>query len=261
MIEIFEGKIGGGKTYSAVARCLEHFAKGGIVYTNIEMYSDRVAAYIAAKYRLVWDPEQYNYFDFERVNEFQEHIKWGVLGSLPVLCIIDEGHLNFNARDYATTSRNLIEFLTQSRKAGVDVIFITQNSATLDKQFRLQAQHFWVFRDLSKMKTPLLGNIFPFHAVMESQFDYSGKDAMSWRLKAISSDVYQCYNSYAFLSDLGQRERVAAKTLEKIGWWDSMKANKRLRRYGRLLKRGSSHEEIADKLGLPQMKPLKPDTE
>ncbi len=37
MIEIYQGRIGGGKSYASIGRIAEHLAKGGWVYSNIEI--------------------------------------------------------------------------------------------------------------------------------------------------------------------------------------------------------------------------------
>lgn len=82
-----------------------------------------------------------------------------VSAELPVLVVIDEVHLTFNARDYAKTDKlywETLTFLTQSRKVHTDVIFISQSVLNMDKQFMRLVQYIWRFRDLSRWKIPLL---------------------------------------------------------------------------------------------------------
>lgn len=54
-----------------------------------------------------------------------------------VLLIFDEASIPFNSRDWQKNNRkDWIQFLTQSRKFGYDVIFITQDARMLDRQIR-----------------------------------------------------------------------------------------------------------------------------
>ena len=134
MIAIFEGKIGGGKTYLAVSRILAHLAKGGAVFTNIELKLDGIREYLREAKGLEFDETAVRILDESESWDFHKYLKSGTSG-LNTLCVIDEAHLWFNARDHsvtAATKRELITFLSQSRKLNVDVIFIVQAAENLD---------------------------------------------------------------------------------------------------------------------------------
>jgi hypothetical protein len=68
-------------------------------------------------------------------------------GSQGVCYILDECHIAFNARDWATVGRGAINYLSQHRKLGDIVWPITQAAGNLDKQFRSVAEDFTVCRN------------------------------------------------------------------------------------------------------------------
>jgi zona occludens toxin (predicted ATPase) len=156
MIEVFEGKLGGGKTYSAVVRILDTLRKGGVVATNIELNREHCCQWIASKFGVIldWDRQVY-VLDEASIFEFHKHVPCGA--TTPSLVVIDEAHLWFNAREWKSASKDVLTFLTQSRKIRADIIFITQDAKNLDGQFRRMVQFIWRFRDLDRWKVPILG--------------------------------------------------------------------------------------------------------
>lgn len=68
------------------------------------------------------------------------------------LLIFDEASIPFNARTYQRKDRlEWIKFLSQSRKFGYDVIFITQDARMLDKQIRALCEFEVVHKKLNNM--------------------------------------------------------------------------------------------------------------
>lgn len=68
------------------------------------------------------------------------------------LLVFDEASIPFNARSYNAQGRmQWIEFLTQSRKFGYDIIFITQDARMLDKQVRALCEYEVVHKKLNNM--------------------------------------------------------------------------------------------------------------
>lgn len=68
------------------------------------------------------------------------------------LLIFDEASIPFNARTYQKKDRlEWIKFLSQSRKFGYDVIFITQDARMLDKQIRALCEYEVVHKKLNNM--------------------------------------------------------------------------------------------------------------
>jgi len=224
MIEIFEGRIGGGKTYTAVERIAERLAVGGTVYTNIETNWQGMTRLVAYRFGCYCEQDQLLKLP-DDVYGWHESIKWGTIDS-QVLVIIDEAHLWYNARDWAKTQsghKEMLRFLTQSRKANVDVIFITQAISNLDKQFRALAQFVWSLRDLGRAKgfiSALFGG-FIFYVAR----DYDGI-VMQSGLKKKDKYVYGAYSTLAFLSPemakIAKEARARAlnkRQLKKLPWY------------------------------------------
>lgn len=68
------------------------------------------------------------------------------------LIIFDEASIPFNARTWNRPDRmDWIEFLTESRKFGYDVIFITQDTGLLDKQIRKLCEYETQYKKLNNM--------------------------------------------------------------------------------------------------------------
>src|SRR5690625_4653746 len=87
------------------------------------------------------------------------------------LLIFDEASIPFNARSYQRKDRmDWIRFLTQSRKFGYDVIFITQDARMLDKQIRALCEYEVVHKKLNNM--PLLKWLSLFRITVFAQVSY-----------------------------------------------------------------------------------------
>jgi zona occludens toxin (predicted ATPase) len=200
MIAIYEGKIGGGKTFLAVSRILAHLAKGGTVFTNVELHIDGCARYLAKHYGVELQPEAVRILDEAESWDFHKHLKAG--SDLNTLCVIDEAHLWFNARDHAVTAatkRQLITFLSQSRKLKVDVVFIVQSADNLDAQFRRLAQEIWRMKDLQRFKIPLLGIGYPWPHTLAFRLDNGNMQVMEKKLLKRNQDIFDAYNTNALL--------------------------------------------------------------
>lgn len=200
MIAIYEGKIGGGKTYLAVCRILAHLAKGGTVFTNVELKLEGVAAYLAKHHGVELDPDAVRFLNESESWDFHKYLKAG--REINTLCVIDEAHLWFNARDHsitAATKRELITFLSQSRKLKVDVIFIVQAAENLDAQFRRLAQEIWRMKDLQRFVVPLIGLRYPWPHTLAFRLDNGNFQVMEKKLLKRSTDIFEAYNTNALL--------------------------------------------------------------
>jgi hypothetical protein len=200
MIAIYEGKIGGGKTYLAVCRILAHLAKGGTVFTNVELRLEGVAAWMRQVHGLELEPEAVRFLDESESWDFHKYLKAG--REINTLCVIDEAHLWFNARDHAVTAatkRELITFLSQSRKLKVDVIFIVQAAENLDAQFRRLAQEIWRMKDLQRFRIPLLNIAYPWPHTLAFRLDNGNFQVMEKKLLRREQMIYDSYNTNALL--------------------------------------------------------------
>lgn len=240
MIEIYEGTIGGGKTYSAVLRMVQHMSRGGTVFTNVDMKWDeldvtgcpaklaqlcRVDKYAGGRGFLM-QPSQMREIKEGDMARFSEVVAWGT-DKLPVLCVLDEIHLWFNARDWQKVAGELLAFLTQSRKCSVDIIFITQHRDNVDKQFRRLLQYSWTFTDSERFKLPGWGSVIP-NRIIANCWYRETRQHMERRWVVKDQRVFAAYQSKAIVGggvackngvvDLVQVERVEKVPMVNPVW-------------------------------------------
>lgn len=225
MISLYEGRIGGGKTYLAVTRILAHLAKGGTVYTNVELNLDGCEKYLRKHYGVEMDRSCVVELDEQQTWDFHRHLRQGE-PDLPTLAVVDEAHLWFNARDHAITAatrRGLLTFMSQSRKLCVDVILIVQAIENLDAQFRRLAQEVWRMKDMSKLRLPLIGIQYPWPHTFVFRMDAGAKQIMERKILRRSKDIFECYNTNAllrpveFAGEIAKKKNLAKK--ERFSWW------------------------------------------
>lgn len=226
MIEIFEGRLGGGKTYSAVERIANHLARGMVVCTNIALNVENLERMIAARAGVQIERDQIIQLTNEQIPSFHQHVPWGSLrgdGQTSVLAVVDEAHLYFNARDWSTTNRQLLAFLTQSAKVTVDIIFISQSALNIDKQFHRLVQYIWRFRDMAKWKVPGLGLAWPLNQILACQYDYDGNTLLQRWFRFKNKAVFGCYKTAALLTEFPTLEGIKTqrelKKVRKSNMW------------------------------------------
>jgi len=199
---------------------MEHLAKGGTVVTNVECRFERIADMIAMKYNVAIIPEQLQVFDPEKTPAWESVIPWGLSEGV-VLVILDEAQLFYGARDWAATAANnkrLLSFLTQSRKAGVDVIWITQDGGNVDKQFRVLAE--WELAIVNAKHLPLgwLG-MLPVNAYCVKHISARIQIVVRRKWYGYSSYIKGCYKTDALLNEQMRALGEAAQklTFHKLG--------------------------------------------
>ena len=215
MIEVFEGRLGGGKTYHAVKRMVKYLASGGVVCSNIALKMDAVKAYLRMRYSWEYQEGQYIFLEDEEINQFYKHTPSGT-PECPSLVVIDEAHIWLNARDWASVLREMIIFLTQSRKCFTDIIFISQSALNIDKQIMRLVQYIWRFRDLKKLKIAELGIGWPLNQFLVAQYDYDGKTLLDKRFELKDRQIYPLYNTHELLRKFPRLEGVQTKFDGKI---------------------------------------------
>jgi hypothetical protein len=231
MISIIGGKLGAGKTLLSTMRMFEIVCSGRTVVTNVETVFTEFQK-LAFKMKGVYLEEtQLRYINPETDRNWQKKIPFGTPDSFVEL-FLDEIHLFFNSRDWAQTQKNspdLISFLSQSRKAHVNITFIVQDSETLDKQFRLQAE--WEYFVLSSEHIPLgpLGK-FPIKFMIVRKSSARKGQLISKEFKGYDKRFYKLYKSFSFLDDkmkvLGQNaDRPKAIKLRKLSLFRRLLVN------------------------------------
>lgn len=184
MIEVAQGSPGSGKSAVAVARAIMHIKKGGVVAANfalVEGWAEEVAKrhWLVTLLRLLclgsWADAVANdlavsmHKRFYVVNSVEAIRKINPLseaegvytddGSYSEgsgLLLLDECQLVFNSRKWDKNFQ-WIEFFTQHRKLGWNVILIAHSIEMIDSQIRPLAEYESRFRNLQKVRLPVLG--------------------------------------------------------------------------------------------------------
>jgi len=174
MIHFVTGKPGGGKTLFSVRLMVDELVKGKrTVVTNLPLNMANLNGYIQKKYpqASVNLFQRIRLLDEDQTKKFYMHRGYDLEGVVvdipeselpldysagavfgPVLYIVDEIHLYFNAREFAKTGKAALWYVSQHRKLGDDVVCVTQFVGNVDKQFRVLAQDFTAIRNLANEK-------------------------------------------------------------------------------------------------------------
>jgi len=142
-IHAVSGKPGAGKSMYGVRLLIKELRESDrYVVTNLPLHLGRLNEFLQQAY-----PSE-NLLACERVIPLDESQLAGFFSvrgpdaSKGVCYILDEIHLFFNAREWAKTGKDCLHYLSQHRKLGDDVVWITQAIANVDKQFRSVTQDF-----------------------------------------------------------------------------------------------------------------------
>lgn len=223
-IRIFEGTLGGGKTYAAVEAIASHLGAGLTVFTNIEIDREKMCSLVRARYGLEMESEQL--IILVDVDDFHKNTPSGQRGS-PVLGVIDEAHLFFNARDWKAASKALLEFLTLCRKLSTNLIFISQSAQNIDAQFRRLVGSYCCFRDLQQWTIPGLGvkySTFVRLATLGMSrgprflcclYDRDQKTLLQKDFREADKRVYEAYKTESLLVAVNRSGTVVRRTLRK----------------------------------------------
>jgi hypothetical protein len=171
-LRVAVGKPRGGKSYGLTKECLEELVFGErILATTLALDLGEINAYIQKEYpdkdidlfkrvRLLTREEGKRFWlhpapgvDIPDVTREQEQA--GIFPPFEdyypdcgVMFVIDEAHIDFDARNWALIGQSLTFFNSQHGKLNVEIFFITQFVDLLDKRIRGFAQEFWYYRNL-----------------------------------------------------------------------------------------------------------------
>lgn len=120
--------MGGGKSYLGAELCAKYWSEGAYVHTNMDMVEEEVISRGWAE-RFVKLNDEPTDWDANLIGgaEGQEN-----------LVVIDEAMVLFDSMDWQANRKrhkNLMHFLTQSRKVGLDIFMIGQAQKGMDAQF------------------------------------------------------------------------------------------------------------------------------
>lgn len=145
MIQLMTGTPGSGKSLD-VARLLIIKARAGFrIIANFPIKPTRKQIK-KGRQPEYWTNEEItpdNLLDYAR-----QHHKYGKEGQ--TMIVIDECQLVFNCRDFRDSNRpKWIEFFSQHRKYGFDIILVTQHDRLLDRQVRAFVEYNVIHRKIN----------------------------------------------------------------------------------------------------------------
>ncbi|WP_420769198.1 zonular occludens toxin domain-containing protein (plasmid) [Parageobacillus thermoglucosidasius] len=157
MIQLFTGFVGSGKSYNAtrIATMVADAPLGNRwVIANFPIKKKkRFLSFLRRGEKKYIEPRWIYKPNEELTVKFliEESLRrgWNKKES-SALIVFDEASIPFNARTFQRSDRlEWIKFLSQSRKFGYDVIFITQDARMLDKQIRALCEYEVVHKKLN----------------------------------------------------------------------------------------------------------------
>lgn len=154
-IYVVQGKLGQGKSLSAVSKIRQYLSQGRKVATNLDLKvelllpsSNRTACVL----RVPDKPKAADLVALGLGCPTVDEERYGLL-------VLDELGSWLNARDWADGDRApLFDWLIHSRKFGWDVIFIVQDASIIDKQVRVALMEYLVTcKRMDKIPIPFFG--------------------------------------------------------------------------------------------------------
>lgn len=201
-VECLTGDLGSGKSACAIWRAFLHLERGGVVYTNIEVYPDKIAERLLQS-GLVFQPERLRTLPTGSLVGFEMMIQRGCAG-MPVMILLDEAQFDFTASEKAAWEQKLLQFLALARKLRLYIVFICHNMAELKIGIRRKITVETVCRNLKEERIAGIPFPIPFY------FTVSFKVLMGVSRHRLESDwfwklpAWGLYNSYALLGDKAQ---------------------------------------------------------
>lgn len=153
MITLYSGTPGSGKSLHLARRIYNtlRYCKDKLIVSNIDIRTDLISK--TARDRFIYLPNsQITKSRLEQiVNEDCERRGKRAIKEGQYLLILDEAQLLFNARSWqANDNKGWIEFFTQHRKWGYDVVMVAQTDRMIDRQIRSLIEYNVIHRKISR---------------------------------------------------------------------------------------------------------------
>jgi hypothetical protein len=195
IIELYEGRLGGGKTYACVKRIFEVLKEGWVVQTNITLNWEEVTK-LALSQGYELDRKQYIKLQGDVISQFYDHITAGE----KTMLVLDEAHLWFDQHSYKQHGGKIMEVLTQARKLQLHILLITQHRNNLSSQFRRMLQYIWICRDVQKFK--ILGVSPPIPMFVQVCMTAEQNEKLDTRWFKKDKRFFKLYESKELLKDI-----------------------------------------------------------
>jgi len=207
MITVVEGRPGMGKTVWLTSEVLRYLRKGHTVYTNIEIYDEKLA-------------EKYN-----KKLYFIESLE-DIIALREGKIVLDEVQTYLNSRNWDKLDIRFQLLLQQHRKRGLDIIGATQSIKRADVVFRELVQVFYRIKKIVTFKLPFTKLAFGFFYLREYDPDdiesggaKSNQNAISWFMPFFADPytlrVYDTTQEYRPISRIGTRVLEEYMIIEK----------------------------------------------
>ncbi len=199
MIEGLTGKVGSGKTLKAVSDIVQQLQAGGCAGTNITLDRDNLA-------KLLWKRgtrfRDRQLIDLPMKTDpcFQRYLpRVGLGAKLKILVFIDEAHLFFPAAEYRNLRNEFLSvdsYVSQSRKVGHDIFFITQAWENVWGQLRKHALFETRCRDFRVVSFPLFGSALgQFMGLKWSRVDTASGQVLGTGSTALDPAIFEVYST------------------------------------------------------------------
>lgn len=151
MIYCYVGKPGSGKSLDCLRAIVDYNRRGQYIITNFAVNG------IYTKFLSNMELTPANILSF--VDGLRRPGKNGAVREGEFLLVIDEAQTVFNTRNWAiNSSKGWVDFFTQHRKYGFNVILVCQSEEMIDKQIRFCIEYLVQHRRFSRFG--FLGKIF-----------------------------------------------------------------------------------------------------
>lgn len=187
------GTLGGGKSLCAVDMGMDRLARGGTVLSNIPMNRERLAQWMRDEHGKHMDQSRLIEIGQESIDNFQDMAVRGN-AKLPTMMLLDEAALDLNARDWKSRTDEEFNFVVLARKLKIDLVFIAQDAADIDKQIRKKMQKEIHCRSLMSMfdevKVPLFVRVH--YSIQLNGKPWRRKVEVKWKAQS-----WGMFDSYA----------------------------------------------------------------
>jgi zona occludens toxin len=189
MVILYTGTPGSGKSYHATRLCHHATRKGVNVIANFV---------VDVKHK-----DRFFYLDNDNLT-VQNLIDFANVKHKPykesqTIIIIDEASILFNSRDFQHKDRmSWIQFFSQHRKLGYDIILVTQMDRSLDRQIRGMIELQYIHRKLTNFgwKGWILMVLFRKKFVCVHQW-YAVRQKIGQEFFNVRKKIANSYNTYA----------------------------------------------------------------
>ena len=192
MLELYSGTPGSGKSYHATERIYYSLLCGRNIIANFPVTMPKTFRKVKGEFLYLPNEQLTVNALMEFAKKFHKGRKEG-----QTLIVIDEAGIKFNARSWQDKDRfQWLNFFSQHRKFGFDIILISQADIMLDKQMRtfIEIEH-----NHRKMKNcGRMGFLLsPIMSFVDVKFWYGIKLRLGMESLRYSKKIANIYDSYA----------------------------------------------------------------